>query len=370
MANQINLLLMPTDQCNMRCKYCFHGDEGYCADVMDIDIFKRIIDVVSSKWNRIQIVWHGGEPLTVPLSFYREAYAYCNSQKNNFVFSIQTNATLLTYENILFFKENATRFGISYDGLTHDLVRGNGKIIRDNIALLNELDIYPGAILVVTKKNVHHLADEYEHFKGMNLSLKLNPMFVDGSAKYNNVGYALDVEEYCQSFIDFFKYWINDSNCNINVQTCYDYVKLIMGHHASVCSYNSCVGKWFCINYKGNIYPCDRLYDERFCFGNIMDYEDFEDVFENNTFKNLLKSSIQRREFCRRHCEIFDKCRGGCNASAHLGKGISCAQSDFCTIQKTIIRELTPLVIKATSEQRKTLNPKFISLRDKLIHDN
>lgn len=366
MSDQINLLIMPTDRCNMRCKYCFHGEDGYCPDVMNIDLFKKIIDSVVTKWKRIQIVWHGGEPLTVPLSFYREAYDYCKQKDIKFIFSVQTNASLLTKEYIDFFKSNSTRIGISYDGLTHDEVRGNGSIIRNNITLLNEMDINPGAILVITQKNIHHLVDEYEHFKKMNLGMKLNPMFIDGAAKDNRDEYALEVNDYCQSFAVFFKYWLKDINCNINVQTCLDFVKLILGGHASVCSYNSCVGKWFCINYKGNIYPCDRLYSEEFYLGNILDYKVFEEIYENKTFKKIILSAIERREKCKANCDIFNMCLGGCNASAQLGKGLAYADNEFCIIQKTLIKELSPIVIGALDEPKSVLNPKFCELTARL----
>ena len=71
MFEQINLLVMPTDQCNMRCKYCFHGNSGYSKEIMDLEIFKKVILSIVDKWSRVQIVWHGGEPLCVPLEFYK-----------------------------------------------------------------------------------------------------------------------------------------------------------------------------------------------------------------------------------------------------------------------------------------------------------
>ncbi|MFQ7292883.1 MAG: radical SAM protein [Monoglobales bacterium] len=151
MYEQINLLVMPTDQCNMRCKYCFHGNSGYSKEIMDLEIFKKVILSIVDKWSRVQIVWHGGEPLCVPLEFYKEAYAFCESTHAEFIYSLQTNATLLSQEKIDFFKDKHTKIGISYDGLTNDYVRGNTSKIVENIRKLKANGIEPGAIIVYVK---------------------------------------------------------------------------------------------------------------------------------------------------------------------------------------------------------------------------
>lgn len=247
MFRQINLLIMPTDQCNMRCKYCFHGNREYSKKVMSIATFKRLVSIVSANWGNVQIVWHGGEPLLVPLEFYKEAYAYCKSINANFSFSLQTNASLFTQEYIDFFKSTNTKIGISYDGLTNEKVRGNTEKIKNNIRLLQANDIKPGAIMVVTQKNVNNLKAEYNHFKDLGLSLKLNPLFIDGEAK-NNLELSLSEEEYSKSICELAKEWIYDTSCNINVQTITDIIRLILTKRAQVCTYNSCVGKWFCVD--------------------------------------------------------------------------------------------------------------------------
>lgn len=364
MLKQINLLVMPTDQCNMRCKYCFHGDSGYSNIIMNITTFKKLINCVSANWKDIQIVWHGGEPLSVPLEFYEEAYSYCQSVNSNFSFSLQTNASLLTQKYVDFFKSTKTKIGISYDGLTNEEVRGNTKKIINAIKLLQENGIMPGAIMVVTQKNVNNLIAEYCHFKDLELSWKLNPLFLDGAAK-NNLELSLNEREYSENLYKLAKVWIYDTSCNINVQTITDIISLILMNKSRICTYNSCVGKWFCVNYEGNIYPCDRLYRSEYKLANIHDISDFNQVYDTVPFQQLLSKAILRRNFCKSTCDIYEMCYGGCNASTLLGGDLSLTNTNICTIHRYIVKKIKSLIEISAKCPTDMLNPKFIDLLSK-----
>lgn len=101
----------------------------------------------------------------VPLSYYEEAYDYCQKLDSKFIYSIQTNGTLLNKENIDFFKKHDTSIGLSFDGLSNSKTRGNTQTILNKIELLKSKEMYPGAIIVVNQNNVRSLIEEYEYFK-------------------------------------------------------------------------------------------------------------------------------------------------------------------------------------------------------------
>jgi uncharacterized protein len=74
------------------------------------------------------VVWHAGEPLVLPVQWYREAFAAVRRNAPAGVHiphSVQTNAMLVTDEWCDFFRENAVRVGVSLDGPAriHDLRR-------------------------------------------------------------------------------------------------------------------------------------------------------------------------------------------------------------------------------------------------------
>ena len=142
-------------------------------------------------------------------------------------------------------------------------------------------------------------------------------MFNDGAAK-NNKEFQLDPNDYINSFVNLFKYWTVDRTCNINVSNFEEIVNLVINENSGVCTFNSCLGKWLCLDTNGNIYPCDRLCTEEYNLGNTNDLESINDVFKNEKFIVLLKSTIERRQKCIEQCEYYNNCYGGCNANVIL----------------------------------------------------
>lgn len=345
---QINTLIKPTHECNMRCRYCFAEKYGYENSLLGIDKLKKYIELLSKKYNYINLVWHGGEPLLAPLDYYKEIYNYCKRFDSKFVYSLQTNGTLLNQENIGFFKTNNTSIGLSFDGLTNNITRGHTQTILQNIKLLQSNDMYPGAILVVNQNNVKNLIGEYEYFKSLDLAMKINPMFNDGAAKENKF-LSLNPDEYIKSFIDFFKYWAFDTLCNINVSTCTELVNLIINERTGVCTSNSCLGKWLCFDSNGHLYPCDRLCLEEYDLGDITKMSSIDEAFENDKFIKLLRDSISRRQNCINECQYFKNCYGGCNANAILNSINK--NNTSCYIQIGILEGIKQFVIELNNQR-------------------
>lgn len=345
---QINTLVKPTHKCNLRCKYCFAEKYGYEDYLLDMNKLKKYIELLAKKYKYINLVWHGGEPLVVPLDYYKEIYKYCEKFDSKFIYSLQTNGTLLNNENIDFFRTNNTNIGLSFDGLTNDKTRYHTQKILENIKLLQSNKMYPGAVLVVNQNNVNNLIGEYEYFKLLNLGMKINPMFNDGAAKENNF-FNLNPDEYIKNFIEFFKYWSLDTTCNINVSTCIELVNLILNESSGVCTFNSCLGKWLCFDSNGHLYPCDRLCLNEYDLGDVTKMINIDEAFENESFIMLLKNSILRRQNCIEQCEFFKNCYGGCNANAILNEINK--NNISCYIQKGILNGIKNFIIELNNQK-------------------
>lgn len=345
---QISTLIKPTHNCNMRCKYCFAEKYGYESSLLDINILKRYLELLTKKYKYINLVWHGGEPLTVPLDYYQEIYAYCKKLDSEFLYSLQTNGTLLNNDNIDFFKKNNTSIGLSFDGLTNDMTRTHSQIILRNIELLQSNGMYPGAILVVNQNNVNNLIAEYEYFKSLNLGMKMNPMFNDGAARKRD-SFSLNPDEYIENFLTFFKYWALDTSCNINVSTCLELVNLVLNERSSVCTFNSCLGKWLCLDSNGHLYPCDRLCLDKYDLGNVRNMLSIDEAFENENFIKLLRYSISRRQDCIENCDFFKNCYGGCNANSILNEYNK--NNVSCYIQKKILKGIKDFIIELDNQR-------------------
>lgn len=120
-------------KCNMGCSYCYadQGDFGGPMKNMPLEKAKRAIDLLLDKHvegEKVQLTFLGGEPL-INRKALKEAteYAYekASDKKINIGFSITTNGTLLTTDDVTFFEQYGFSVTISLDGLKeqHDMLR-------------------------------------------------------------------------------------------------------------------------------------------------------------------------------------------------------------------------------------------------------
>ena len=131
--------------------------------------------------------------------------------------------------------------------------------------------------------------------------------------------------------------------------TCIELVNLVLNEKSSVCTFNSCLGKWSCFDSDGHLYPCDRLCLEEYDLGDVTRMASIEEAFENKNFLKLLQNSISRRQNCIENCEYFKNCYGGCNANFILNEKNK--NSVSCHIQKGILKEIKKFIIELNNEK-------------------
>ena len=132
-----------TEQCNLRCTYCCYSGEyennrTYSSRTLnksDIDDIFDFIHKMSPK-RPLHVAFYGGEPLT---HYALVQYAILNAEKRwgrEVLFSITTNATLLTEDRADWLVAHNVKLEISIDGTApfHDCHRidhnGNGSYSR------------------------------------------------------------------------------------------------------------------------------------------------------------------------------------------------------------------------------------------------
>lgn len=332
--NKINLLLMPTDICNLNCIYCFHAPYHEKQGRMSLETLKKLYDITFKKYKDVTIIWHGGEPLIMGIDFYRKAIAmqkeYSNIRITN---RMQSNLTLLSEEYIEFFSKNNISIGTSLDGCRNDELRGHTDKVLHNRNLMLQYNMTCGFIMVVSKKNIDNLIESYNFFKNINANFTLN--FYVSTSSNNNDSLELDVDETVERIIELYNYWIADTSCNIHINYFERILNFIIKRHKSLCKHNSCLGKWMSIRYNGEITPCNRFFPDKYSYGNVWMYNDISEAFNSNGFKTILTEAIARRNKCR-SCIIYDFCSGGCNNVAYNEGGINNNNGKSCEISRSI----------------------------------
>lgn len=196
------LVLKVASRCNLDCSYCYvynHGDTAYREQprLMTSSTVNLLIDRVSDYCRRYRIhsfrfVFHGGEPLLAPISFYRE---FINKVKRilpvhtRVDYTIQTNGVLLTNDWCQALGELEIRVGISIDGppAIHDAHRvdhrGRGSYAAAVAGLRRAqghkaLRYHPGVLSVIDPTT--HPETFLEHFVSIGVKA-LNLLLPDGT---------------------------------------------------------------------------------------------------------------------------------------------------------------------------------------------
>jgi uncharacterized protein len=118
------LVIQPTPFCNIDCSYCYLPDRRSKAIVAIDTLVNLFSQIFASGWigDRLSVVWHAGEPMVVPVGFYRDAFRMIDGIKPNGLtveHSFQTNGTLIDDAWCTFFIEERVNVGVSIDGPGH-----------------------------------------------------------------------------------------------------------------------------------------------------------------------------------------------------------------------------------------------------------
>ena len=119
------VIIQPTPFCNINCSYCYLPDRSNKHVLSQATVTRLFTELFASGWTNpeLTILWHAGEPLAVPISFYREAFATIERLRPKdgprpvvVKHSFQTNGMLITDAWCDLFKEWNVGIGVSIDG--------------------------------------------------------------------------------------------------------------------------------------------------------------------------------------------------------------------------------------------------------------
>ncbi|MCL2048158.1 MAG: thioether cross-link-forming SCIFF peptide maturase [Defluviitaleaceae bacterium] len=277
------LCLHIAHECNLRCAYCFARQGSYSDSdrgLMSFDVGKRAIDFLIEKSGtrrNLEVDFFGGEPM-LNFDVVKKIVAYgreCETQANkNFRFTLTTNATLLSDENINYINENFDNVVLSIDGRKHvnDCMRprngggGSYDIILPNIKALTKAR--EGSYYVrgtYTRHNtdfaadVKHLASE--GFKHISVEPVVAPSSADYALREQDLPVLFREYEKLAQFIlenphiKFFHF-----EMDIDGGPCV--AKRVTGCGAG--------SEYLAVTPSGKLYPCHQFVgDERFQVGEL-----------------------------------------------------------------------------------------------------
>lgn len=332
---KIDLILKVTDACNLRCKYCYNSEKKYVNNIMSLDRFAKLLELLHADYSVVHVIWHGGEPLTAGLDFYRQALD--EERKINIKYgtvvenSIQTNGTMINAAWAEFFKKNNFHVGISFDGVANDKYRGGTDKTLAAMKLLQKHGVKFSCLAVVAD-NDYDLRANYKFFADMGVSFDFNQMFCEGGAKDMP---SLDIKGYTDKLVTLFDEWLYDVK-GVPIRKFVSFASLALGGRFRICSCCSCHTKYLSMSPDGTLYNCGRDAMTAFPFGNIDDVESVKQLFASEGARRLITLSVARRNKCKESCDLFPLCAGGCADIAASEGGIDNQPSNYCYYFRTL----------------------------------
>lgn len=357
----LGLIIKPTRKCNLRCSYC--QDWRSKSNKMSFDVLTKLTaEALSPVNNRIDFIWHGGEPLTLGVNFFTKAIALqekFQQPHQRIKNSIQTNGTLITKEWCEFFVAYGMEVGVSIDGPKeiHDSNRNysNGKTsfndVKRGIDLLKKYEIPFGMLMVLNESTLSlSPTNVYDFFKK---ELKVNNFSFLAARPDNTADGTLAIEsqytdtgKYISFMKKMFDVWYEDDDPKIKIRELNSILGAVIGKLPTVCTLaGNCIGQYFLVEMNGDLYHCDKyLGDKDYHVGNILN-NSFAEIKTSDSLINLAKN--ENLEIMNmQSCEFFGICNGGCPHDRYTMKKYLPSYNSECCGQNELIGYINERVSK------------------------
>lgn len=346
----ILLVLQTTSFCNINCKYCYLPHRNL-NEKFDLDIASMLLpklynaNLLNSK---LHINWHAGEPLVLPIDYYKSLVKIIDSSNIygvEITYSLQTNCTLLNQNYCDFLKEYNVSVGVSIDGprFLNDLNRltRKGKSTFDmtvnGIEVLNKNDIDYSTIVVLSEKSLNYPKEIYETLH--NLKCKLvgfNVEEIEGCNTSTSMNFSTELEQKYHIFLSRFNDLVIQNKYKIEVREIQRSVERLLyqdevknGLTTPFSTITVASNGDFTVYSPELLTVKDKLHSN-YIFGNFKTFS-YNEIIGSDKFK-MIDSQIQVGvENCKKNCSYFEVCGGGSPSNKlHENNDLTSTETSYC----------------------------------------
>lgn len=344
----------PTERCNMNCTYCYipekmrrggkHMPEKELLNALGI--LKKHFNVTLPKSSRPQIIFHGAEPL-----LNRDAvFAGIEAYGKDFLFGVQTNATLLDDSAVDFLTSRDVSIGISLDAPTARIAdktrknwegKGTFKYVIDAMQRLQGYDGW-SVICTVSSANLKYLTALVDFFHEQEVPTCLMNILRCTLPPSRSVKPGDEqAARYFLTALDRTYELYQETGRRLPVGNFANILLAIIapGARRLMCDISPCGGGrcFFALAPNGDMFPCSEFIGiDRFKGGNLFK-DDISDVLVTEPFRLVTGRKVEDIEPCRR-CAIRHFCGSPCPAEAHEMNGGMHMTGAFCEFYEEQVR--------------------------------
>jgi uncharacterized protein len=364
------LVIQPTPFCNLACNYCYLRDKDNSSKISLGTLTSIINDVLNSGLisKETTLVWHAGEPLTIPIEYFRSLLECVkkNDFSNYFRHSIQTNAITINDAWCDLFEEYNIDIGISIDGpkSIHDSHRvnrkGNGTFEQtlQGLELIRKKGLKHHVISVITAESLINPEETLKFFT--ELGVKRVGFNIEEIEGVNTGSSAYDEMTSIKNFFKLAHELHVSTEYPISIREFDQTYKLItlspnQQKKDVFVNTNSQVRPFGLLNvdYLGNystfspelLGQHSEEYDN-FIFGNAMDQkQNLQHMLDNKNLIRVFQDIQKGVKMCSESCQYFTFCGGGCPSNKLYENGTFASTETFHC--KSMIQEPFNIVLEA-----------------------
>jgi uncharacterized protein len=331
--------------------------------------------VFSSGWlsEKLDIVWHAGEPLVLPVEYYRTAFREIEKLKPpevKVIHFFQTNGMLIDDSWCKFFKETDSRVGVSVDGPNelNDANRitrsGKGTLAKTitGIRCLQRHSIDFHVITVLTLKTLSRARDLYEFYEREGIT---NVCFNIEEIEGVNANSSLKDRKDDVAFENFLREFWNILIDRKTIQYVREFdsiIKNIVTPSNSPIE-NTLVEPFAMVNvdWRGNFstFSPELLGMKNDAYGDFL-LGNFATKTLNQSLYDGIFSSLDSDvsagvEQCRKTCEYFGICGGGAPANKLYENGTFIStETMYCRLRVKVLSNVAMEIIDNTNKENET----------------
>jgi uncharacterized protein len=317
--------------CNLDCQYCYY--RGKSTLYPDGGTFRMTASLLeeyivqhfkAASGPYVDFSWHGGEPTTLGVEFYRKAVELQRKHKPaNWLVrnGIQTNGILLDEEWCRFLAGEGFSVGLSLDGpaelhdpyrVTHGGKPTHAQAMRA-YELLRSHKVPIDILCVVHNLNARAPLTVYRFFREIGCRyLGFLPVVEQSLETANGVSlHTPSADDYGAFLCRIFDEWYGRDVGRMMIQAFEEAARPALGLEHSLCVFRETCGQIPVLEHNGDFFPCDHYVDLKHRLGNIRETPlgELLDSEVQRNFGTAKRSALPR--YCR-ECEVLAMCNGGC----------------------------------------------------------
>jgi len=364
------IVLQPTPFCNISCKYCYLPHRA-STDKMSIETLGRLFsNVFASGWagENMDVVWHAGEPLVMPIDYYAEAFrtiAALTPERTKIWHCFQTNGMLINSDWCEFFASSRANVGVSIDGpaALHDLSRvtrsGKGTFAETlaGIRLLRKSDVPFYVISVLGNASLDHARELFEFYRDEGIrNICFNIEEIEGPNVTSSLARG-DRRERFERFMREFWDLTQRSRERYFVRELKEMLDRVLVP-AEVAIPNDLVDPFaiLSVDWQGNFttYSPELLGQKSeaygdFVLGNVW-RTSLEEARQSEAFRRLERDVSAGVELCRTSCEYFPVCGGGAPSNKlYENRTFVSTETMYCQLRIKVVADLAIEIVEKSA---------------------